>query len=72
MPDTLVVYAKTGEGSKGITTFIIEKGMPGFSIGRRSRRWACAARPTAELVFNECEGAGRECDGSRSTAASAC
>ena len=29
--DTLVVYAKTGEGSRGITTFLIEKGMDGFS-----------------------------------------
>src|SRR5688500_19373971 len=33
--DTLVVYAKTGEGSRGITTFLIEKDMPGFSIGDR-------------------------------------
>ena len=32
--DTLVVYAKTGEGSRGITTFLIEKDMPGFSIGQ--------------------------------------
>src|SRR5215218_615602 len=33
--DTLVVYAKTGEGSRGITTFLIEKGMEGFSIGQK-------------------------------------
>src|SRR6188768_1269054 len=33
--DTLVVYAKTGEGSRGITTFLIEKDMPGFSIGQK-------------------------------------
>ena len=33
--DTLVVYAKTGEGSRGITTFLIEKGMKGFSIGQK-------------------------------------
>ena len=32
--DTLVVYAKTGEGSGGITTFLIEKDMPGFAIGQ--------------------------------------
>src|SRR4026207_1887116 len=31
--DTLVVYARTGEGSRGITTFIIEKGMKGFALG---------------------------------------
>ena len=33
--DTLVVYAKTGEGSRGITAFLIEKGMAGFSIGQK-------------------------------------
>ena len=33
--DTLVVYAKTGEGSRGITAFLIEKGMDGFSIGQK-------------------------------------
>ena len=33
--DTLVVYAKTGEGSRGITTFLIEKDMPGFAIGQK-------------------------------------
>ena len=31
--DTLVVYAKTGEGSRGITAFLIEKEMTGFSVG---------------------------------------
>ena len=30
--DTLVVYARTGEGSRGITTFLIEKDMEGFSV----------------------------------------
>src|SRR5438132_11175733 len=33
--DTIVVYAKTGEGSRGITAFLIEKGMDGFSIGQK-------------------------------------
>src|SRR5918996_1093942 len=32
--DVLVVYAKTGEGSRGITTFLIEKDMEGFSVGQ--------------------------------------
>jgi isovaleryl-CoA dehydrogenase len=53
--ETLVVYAKTGEGSKGITTFIIEKGMPGFSIGQKIPKMGMRGSPTAELVFNECE-----------------
>ena len=53
--DTLVVYAKTGEGSRGITTFIIEKGMPGFSIGQKIDKMGMRGSPTAELVFNDCE-----------------
>lgn len=53
--DTLVVYAKTGQGSKGITTFIIEKDMPGFSIGQKIDKMGMRGSPTAELVFNDCE-----------------
>jgi isovaleryl-CoA dehydrogenase len=53
--DTLVVYAKTGEGSGGITTFLIEKGMPGFSIGQKIDKMGMRGSPTAELVFTDCE-----------------
>ena len=53
--DTLVVYAKTGEGSRGITTFLIEKGMAGFSIGQKLDKLGMRGSPTAELVFNDCE-----------------
>ena len=53
--DTLVVYAKTGEGSRGITTFLIEKGMSGFSIGQKIDKMGMRGSPTAELVFNDCE-----------------
>jgi isovaleryl-CoA dehydrogenase len=53
--DTLVVYAKTGEGSRGITTFLIEKDMPGFSIGQKIDKMGMRGSPTAELVFDDCE-----------------
>ncbi|MDQ3140485.1 MAG: acyl-CoA dehydrogenase family protein, partial [Pseudomonadota bacterium] len=57
--DTLVVYAKTGPNdgkpSKGITTFIIEKGMKGFSIGQKIDKMGMRGSPTAELVFDDCE-----------------
>jgi isovaleryl-CoA dehydrogenase len=53
--DTLVVYAKTGEGSKGITAFIVEKDMPGFSIGQKIDKVGMRGSPTAELVFDGCE-----------------
>ena len=52
--DTLVVYAKTGEGSKGITTFLIEKGMEGFSIGQKIDKMGMRGSPTSELVFDDC------------------
>src|ERR671919_3226407 len=53
--DTLVVYAKTGEGSRGITTFLIEKDMPGFSIGQKIDKVGMRGSPTGELVFQDCE-----------------
>jgi len=53
--DVLVVYAKTGEGSRGITTFLIEKGMPGFAIGQKIDKMGMRGSPTAELVFTDCE-----------------
>jgi len=53
--DTLVVYAKTGEGSGGITTFLIEKDSPGFSIGQKIDKVGMRGSPTAELVFDDCE-----------------
>ncbi len=53
--DTLVVYAKTGEGSGGITAFLIEKSMKGFSIGQKIEKVGMQGSPTAELVFNDCE-----------------
>ena len=53
--DTLVVYAKTGEGSRGITTFLIERDMPGFAIGQKVDKMGMRGSPTAELVFTDCE-----------------
>jgi isovaleryl-CoA dehydrogenase len=52
--DTLVVYAKTGEGSRGITAFIIEKEMDGFSVGQKVDKLGIRGSPTAELVFDDC------------------
>ncbi len=55
--DVLVVYAKTAPdaASKGITAFIIEKDMPGFSIGQKIDKMGMRGSPTAELVFDDCE-----------------
>ncbi len=53
--DTLVVYAKTGEGSGGITAFLIEKGMTGFSVSKKLDKMGMRGSDTAELVFEDCE-----------------
>ena len=54
--DTLFVYAKTTPeaGSRGITAFLIDKDMPGFSIGQKIDKMGMRGSPTAELVFNDC------------------
>ena len=52
--DVLIVYARTGEGSGGITTFLIERGMDGFSIGQKIDKVGMRGSPTSELVFDDC------------------
>ena len=54
---TLVVYAKTDPtaGSKGITAFIIEKDMPGFSQSDHFDKLGMRGSNTVELVFQDCE-----------------
>jgi isovaleryl-CoA dehydrogenase len=52
--DTLVVYAKSGEGSRGITAFLIEKGDEGFTIGQKIDKMGMRGSPTSELVFDDC------------------
>ncbi|KAK4709271.1 hypothetical protein R3W88_030196 [Solanum pinnatisectum] len=53
---TLVVYAKTDvtAGSKGITAFIIEKGMTGFSTAQKLDKLGMRGSDTCELVFENC------------------
>ena len=55
--DTIVVYAKTnpGAGSRGITAFLIEKGMPGFSTAQKLDKLGMRGSNTCELVFQNCE-----------------
>ena len=55
--DTLVVYAKTDVslGSRGITAFIIEKGMKGFSTAQKLDKLGMRGSNTCELVFQDCE-----------------
>jgi isovaleryl-CoA dehydrogenase len=55
--DTLVVYAKTApdQERRGITAFLIEKGMPGFSVSQKLDKMGMRGSDTGELVFEDCE-----------------
>lgn len=55
--ETLVVYAKTDmdAGPRGITAFIIEKGMKGFSTAQKLDKLGMRGSDTCELVFEDCE-----------------
>ena len=55
--DVLVVYAKTdaNAGPRGITAFLIEKGMKGFSTAQKLDKLGMRGSNTCELVFRDCE-----------------
>src|SRR5262244_423331 len=55
--ETLVVYAKTdpNAGPRGITAFIIEKGMKGFGTAQKLDKLGMRGSDTGELVFQDCE-----------------
>lgn len=55
--DVVVVYAKTDKDAahKGISTFIVEKGTPGFSVAQKLDKLGMRGSETGELVFEDCE-----------------
>lgn len=54
--DVAVVIVRTGEkgDSRGMTAFVVEKGTPGFSSGKKEDKLGMRASETAELVFDNC------------------
>ncbi|MCC7574813.1 acyl-CoA dehydrogenase [Candidatus Woesearchaeota archaeon] len=54
--DIFVVFAMTdrSKGNHGISAFILEKGMPGFSIGKLENKMGIRASSTTELIFEDC------------------
>lgn len=54
--DIAVVIVRTGKkgDSKGMTAFVFEKGMPGFTSGRKENKLGMRASETAELIFDNC------------------
>jgi isovaleryl-CoA dehydrogenase len=55
--DVLVTYAKTNPdaGSRGITAFLVEKGMAGFAVAQKLNKLGMRGSPTCELVFTDCQ-----------------
>jgi butyryl-CoA dehydrogenase len=54
--DTVILFAATDKAAKvkGISAFIIEKGMPGFSIGKKENKMGMRGSDTSELIFEDC------------------
>jgi alkylation response protein AidB-like acyl-CoA dehydrogenase len=69
--DVYVVMARTGgDGAKGVSAFVVEKGTPGLSFGANERKMGWNAQPTAQVNFDECRvpvanRIGQECEGFR-------
>ena len=51
--DVFYVYAKTGDTKRDVSTFILERGMKGFSTGKKFTKMGMRASPTGELVFED-------------------
>jgi isovaleryl-CoA dehydrogenase len=56
LADLVIVYAKTDPeaGPKGITTFLVEDGFPGFIKGKKLKKMGARSSPTGELIFENC------------------
>ena len=54
LADLYFIAAKTGEGRHSMSMFIVEKGTPGFSVGRKLDKSGWLSSDTAELVFDSC------------------
>ncbi|MFT5697989.1 MAG: butyryl-CoA dehydrogenase [Desulforhopalus sp.] len=56
--DTYIVFARTDKNAEkhhGISAFIVEKGSPGFSFGKKEEKMGIRSSPTMEILFNQCQ-----------------
>jgi butyryl-CoA dehydrogenase len=55
--DAAIVYVNTDppKGEKGITALVVEKGTPGFKVGKEEKKLGISATACSELVFTDCE-----------------
>ncbi|MBP1969834.1 acyl-CoA dehydrogenase [Virgibacillus natechei] len=54
MADTYITFARTGEGPKGISGFIVEKDTPGLVIGKKEKKMGLHGSSTVQLNFDQC------------------
>ncbi len=53
--DVYIVMARTsGDGAKGVSTFVVEKDAPGLSFGAMEKKMGWNAQPTAQVIFEDC------------------
>ena len=53
--DIYVIMARTSDdGAKGVSTFVVEKGMPGLSFGANEKKMGWNAQPTAQVIMEDC------------------
>jgi alkylation response protein AidB-like acyl-CoA dehydrogenase len=55
--DISVIIAVTdkGQGTRGLSAFVVEKGTPGFRVGKKENKLGLRASDTSELIFEDCE-----------------
>lgn len=53
--DVVYLYTRTGQNKKDLTTFIVEKGTPGFSVSKEIHKMGMRSSPTGELTFENCK-----------------
>ncbi|MFA5583675.1 MAG: acyl-CoA dehydrogenase family protein [Bacteriovoracaceae bacterium] len=51
--DVVYLYTRTGSGKKDLTTFIVEKGTPGYSVSKEIHKMGMRSSPTGELSFEK-------------------
>ena len=52
--DTMTIMAKTGEGPKGFSAFLVEKTFPGFKLGRKEKKFGLHGCNTGEISLDNC------------------
>ncbi|MBE5103005.1 MULTISPECIES: acyl-CoA dehydrogenase [Priestia] len=52
--DIYVVFARIDPNEKRTSAFIIEKDMPGFSVGKKEKKLGIRSSPTTEIIFEDC------------------